>query len=55
VRCSGPLSTAVSIDANDAAAVAAFWAKLTGTSVNDGVDEGRLQEPEGTEFDVPLA
>jgi predicted enzyme related to lactoylglutathione lyase len=34
--------TAVTIDANDAAAVAAFWAELTGTSVTDVVDEGRL-------------
>ena len=34
--------TAVTIDANDAAAVAAFWAELTGTSVLDVVDEGRF-------------
>jgi hypothetical protein len=34
--------TAVTIDANDAAVVAAFWAELTGTSVTDVVGEGRL-------------
>ena len=34
--------TAVTIDANDAAAIADFWAELTGTSVLDVVDEGRL-------------
>lgn len=34
--------TAVTIDANDAATVATFWAELTGTEVTDVVDEGRL-------------
>jgi predicted enzyme related to lactoylglutathione lyase len=34
--------TAVTIDANDAAAVATFWAELTGTKATDVVDEGRL-------------
>jgi predicted enzyme related to lactoylglutathione lyase len=34
--------TAVTIDANDAAAVAVFWADLTGTKVTDVVDDGRL-------------
>ena len=34
--------TAVTIDANDAAAVAAFWAELTGTAVLEVIDEGRF-------------
>jgi predicted enzyme related to lactoylglutathione lyase len=34
--------TAVTIDATDAAAVATFWAELTGTSVLEVADEGRL-------------
>ena len=33
---------AVTIDANDAAAVAAFWAELTGTEVTSVEDEGSL-------------
>ena len=33
---------AVTIDANDAAAVATFWAELTGTKVTSVEDEGRL-------------
>ena len=41
---SGPIAKifAVTIDANDAAAVAAFWAELTGTTVTDVVDGGRM-------------
>ena len=43
----------ITIDANDAAAVAAFWAKLLGTEIDSEMDDGRFVFLKGT-GDLPV-